>query len=296
MKNNLFFDNFGIDLKSPDNYFEFGKTVFDELEEKLNLDRYGYFYKLRHQLYFEYSDLKCTLCNTLFKLEQSNGQGGSGYHLNHMLHLSISLKFEIEDEIMIGLYDGKLKEVISNFWKKITPDVWRVKKDIPKVYIENEEFNKFFWVKSDNSDNAKKVLNHKFQDFLLHMKDYITESKRKNCNWWEKPFFYTLMKPGNVIVLVKKNQIIFNMYGLEKSLIYMMNNLCHNKNIRNEDGTIKDNESFIGKTLATIKRKYNEYDVKRLEEDKIIQLDKDFQKEFKFLTILIDELKKIKNT
>ena len=72
----------------------------------------------------------------------------------------------------------------------------------------------------------------------------------------------------------------------------MMNNLCHNKNIRNEDGTIKDNESFIGKTLATIKRKYNEYNVKRLEEDKIIQLDKDFQKEFKFLTILIDELKK----
>ncbi|WP_440909210.1 hypothetical protein [Candidatus Pelagibacter sp.] len=292
MKNNLFFDNFGTDLKNPDGYFEFNKTVFDELEEKLNLDKYGYFYKLRHQLYFEYSDLKCTLCNTLFKL---NEQGGSGYYLNHMLHLSIPLKFEIEDEIMIGLYDGKFKEVVSNLWKKITPDVWRVKKEISKVHIDNEEFNKFFWVRSNNLDSAKKILNQKFQNFLLHMKNYITESKRRNCNWWEKPFFFTLMKPGNVMVLVNKNQIIFNIYGLEKSLVYMMNNLCHNKNVRNKDDAEENNESFIKKFSTYIKRKYNEYDVKILGDDKIIQLDKDFQKEFKFLTILIDELKSFKN-
>lgn len=292
MKNNLFFDNFGTDLKNPDGYFEFNKTVFDDLEEKLNLDRYGYFYKLRHQLYFEYSDLKCTLCNTLFKL---NEQGGSGYYLNHMLHLSIPLKFEIEDEIIVGLYDGKLKEVVSNLWKKITPDVWRVKKEIPKVHIDNEEFNKLFWVRSNNLDGAKKILNHKFQNFLLHMKNYITESKRRNCNWWEKPFFFTLMKPGNVMVLVNKNQIIFNVYGLEKSLVYMMNNLCHNKIVRNKEGAEENNESFIKKFTTYIKRKYNEYDVKILGDDKIIQLDKDFQKEFKFLTILIDELKSFKN-
>lgn len=295
MKNNLFFDSFGIDIKHPNDYFEFNKTVFNKLEEKLNLDKYGYFFKLRHQLYFEYSGLKCTLCNTLFKLEQSNGQGGSGYNLNHMLHLSVPLKFEIDDEIMIGLYSGKFREKISDLWKKITPKVWRVKKDIPKLQLDNEEFNKIFWVKSNNTDNAKKILNDKFQRFLLFMKDYINESKRKNCKWWEKPFFSTLMNPGNVMVLVNKNQVIFNIYGLEKSLIYMMNNLCFNKNLKNIDDTKKNIESSIGKITTYIKRLYNEYDVKKLEKDKLLQLDKEFQKEFKFITILINELRNYKS-
>ena len=76
----------------------------------------------------------------------------------------------------------------------------------------------------------------------------------------------------------------------------MINNLCHNKIIRNKVIVKKDIEYYFKKFITYIKRSWNEYDVDDLNDDQLRELDHDFKKEFKFLTILIDELKKIKNT
>jgi len=294
MKNNLFFDNFGTDVKKPEGFFEFNKTTFDELVEKLDLDDYGNFSKLEHQLYFDYSDLKCSLCNTHFLYKQYSGRNTS-YSRFHMLHISIPLKYEISDEIRIGLYGGKVEELVHNFWRKIISKFWKLKKDAPKIQFENKEFNDVFWVKANNSNDAKRIINNEFQDFLLHMKDYATESKKRYCKWWEKPFF-KLMEEGNVLVLVKKDQIIFTIYGLKRSLIYMINNLCHNRMIRTNVIVKKDIEYYFKKIITYVKRSWNEYDVDDLNDDQLRELDQNFKKEFKFLTILIDELKRIKNT